>query len=85
MRNITTENYVIEFDTGYKSLTNIINERNYTKIFLLVDENTEKYCLNTFIKKTKLKPHLIKISSGEEITFMNFNSITEINIATLFI
>ena len=66
MRNITTENYVIEFDSGYKSLTNIINERNYTKIFLLVDENTEKYCLNTFIKKTKLKPHLIKINSGEE-------------------
>ena len=32
MRNITTENYVIEFDSGYKSLTNIINERNYTKI-----------------------------------------------------
>ena len=66
MRNITTENYVIEFDSGYKSLTNIINERNYTKIFLLVDENTEKYCLNTFIKKTKLKPQLIKMSSGEE-------------------
>ena len=46
MRNITTENYVIEFDSGYKSLSNIINERNYTKIFLLVDENTEKYCFS---------------------------------------
>ena len=61
MRNIATENYVIEFDSGYKSLRNIINEGNYTKIFLLVDENTEKHCLNTFIEKTKLKPHLKKI------------------------
>jgi len=40
----------------------------YTKIFVLVDENTEKFCLPLFLKKL---PHLtvtgiIRIKSGEE-------------------
>ena len=66
MKNIKTENYTIDFETGYKSLTCIVAEKNYSKIFLLVDENTKKYCLDTFTKKSKLDSILIKIDSGEE-------------------
>ena len=66
MKNIKTENYDIDFETGYKSLTSIVVEKNYSKIFLLVDENTKKYCVDTFTKKSKLDSILIKIDSGEE-------------------
>jgi len=66
MKNIKTENYIIDFETGYKSLSSIVVEKNYSKIFLLVDENTKKHCLDTFTKKSKLDSILIKINSGEE-------------------
>ena len=66
MKKILTENYAIEFESGYESLIKIIDEKKYSKIFLLVDENTEKFCLNIFKDKTNLDPNLIKIKSGEE-------------------
>ena len=66
MEKILTENYAIEFESGYESLIKIIDEKKYSKIFLLVDENTEKFCLNIFKDKTNLDPNLIKIKSGEE-------------------
>jgi len=66
MEKILTENYAIEFESGYESLIKIIDEKKYSKIFLLVDENTENFCLNIFKDKTNLDPNLIKIKSGEE-------------------
>ena len=66
MEKILTENYAIEFESGYESLIKIIGEKKYSKIFLLVDENTENFCLNIFKDKTNLDPNLIKIKSGEE-------------------
>ena len=54
MEKILTENYAIEFESGYESLIKIIDEKKYSKIFLLVDENTEKFCLNIFKDKTNL-------------------------------
>ena len=66
MEKILTENYAIEFESGYESLIKIIAEKKYSKIFLLVDENTENFCLNIFKDKSNLDPYLIKIKSGEE-------------------
>ncbi len=66
MKKILTENYAIEFESGYESLIKIIGEKKYSKIFLLVDENTENFCLNIFKDKTNSDPNLIKIKSGEE-------------------
>ena len=66
MKKIITDSYAIEFESGYDSLIEIIDKRKYSKIFLLVDENTENYCLNIFKDKTNLSPNLIRIKSGEE-------------------
>jgi len=66
MEKFTADNYTIEFVSGYKSLINIIDKKKYSKIFLLVDQNTEKYCSNIFKRKSKLKPNLIRINSGEQ-------------------
>jgi 3-dehydroquinate synthase len=44
-------------------LNNYLKDKNYTKIFILLDENIEKYCLNLLSLNFKYK--IIKISSGE--------------------
>ncbi len=66
MEKIITDNYAVEFESGYESLIKIIDINKYSKIFLLVDENTENFCLNIFKDKTNLEPNLVKIKSGEE-------------------
>jgi 3-dehydroquinate synthase len=40
-------------------------ERSYSKVFVLVDEQTEKYCL-PLLSKTLFDVHVIRIKSGEE-------------------
>ena len=40
-------------------------ERSYSQVFVLVDENTEKYCL-PILTRTLFDVKVIKISSGEE-------------------
>ena len=50
----------------YSSLTEKINSGNFSSIFILVDENTEKYCLDILLRKTKIESfNQINISSGE--------------------
>ena len=50
----------------YSSLTEKINSGNFSSIFILVDENTEKYCLDIFLQKSKIKSYnKIDILSGE--------------------
>ena len=50
----------------YSSLTEKINSGNFSSIFILVDENTEKYCLDIFLRKSKIESfNQINISSGE--------------------
>lgn len=50
----------------YSTLTEKINSGNFSSIFILVDENTEKYCLDIFLQKSKIESfNQINISSGE--------------------
>ena len=50
----------------YSTLIEKINSGNFSSIFILVDENTEKYCLDIFLQKSKIKSfNQINISSGE--------------------
>jgi 3-dehydroquinate synthase len=50
----------------YSSLTEKINSGNFSSIFILVDENTEKFCLDIFLKKSKIETfNQINILSGE--------------------
>ena len=50
----------------YSSLNEKINSGNFSSIFILVDENTEKFCLDIFLKKSKIETfNQINILSGE--------------------
>ena len=51
----------------YLFIAKKINSDKFSSIFVLVDENTEKFCLELFIKKSGIKSfNKIIISSGEE-------------------
>tara|TARA_A100001015_G_scaffold148294_1_gene164493 strand:+ start:38 stop:1072 length:1035 start_codon:yes stop_codon:yes gene_type:complete len=50
----------------YSTLIEKINSGDFSSIFILVDENTEKYCLDVFLRKSKIKSfNQINILSGE--------------------
>ncbi len=58
---------VVYESQSFGELLKFLEERRYQKIFILVDENTEKYCLpilNPFIHS--YEPVVIKIQSGED-------------------
>ena len=51
----------------YLSIAEKINSDKFSSTFVLVDENTEKFCLELFIKKSGIKSfNKIVIASGEE-------------------
>ena len=51
----------------YSSLTEKVSSDKFSSIFILVDENTEQFCLEIFIKKSGIKLfNKIIIDSGED-------------------
>ncbi len=51
----------------YSSITEKISSDKYSSIFILVDENTDEFCLEIFIKKSGIKLfNKIIIASGED-------------------
>jgi 3-dehydroquinate synthase len=68
MDSISANDSVIHFnETCYSSLNEHINSRNFSKIFILVDENTHQYCLPILLEKlsTSTAIEIIEIESGE--------------------
>ena len=66
MKIISTNTYEIRFeDDGYSHLIEQVKSKSYTKIFVLVDENTKQYCLNPFKKKFSISFEILEIESGE--------------------
>ena len=68
MDSITANDSVIHFNENcYNSLNEHIKENNFSKIFILVDENTHHYCLARFLEKleTSIVIEIIEIESGE--------------------
>lgn len=68
MDSITTKNCIIHFNENcYNFVNKHIKENNFSKIFILVDENTNHYCLPYFLEKleTNLVIEIIEIESGE--------------------
>ncbi|WP_335965358.1 3-dehydroquinate synthase [Galbibacter sp. PAP.153] len=55
-------------DKAYKKLNQLLETKNYSKVFLLVDENTHAQCLPTFLGKLEnaYDIEIIEIQSGEE-------------------
>ncbi|WP_223034501.1 3-dehydroquinate synthase [Hanstruepera marina] len=68
MDSIRTSDYDIHFNsTCYKKLNIHLAERNYSIIFVLVDENTHNYCLPSFLSQVVTNSHIeiIEIEPGE--------------------
>ena len=69
MESITTTDYTIHFNSEcYNQINDHLNRCDYSKIFVLVDENTHNYCLPQFLAKleTTVVIEIIEIESGEE-------------------
>lgn len=68
MKSILTNNYAIHFNSAcYKRLNSFIADSNFSKIFVLVDSNTHKYCLPYFLSNITASANfeIIEIESGE--------------------
>ena len=77
MKEINTNTYQIAFGKpGYSLLKSLITNNLYSKVSVLVDDNTEKYCLDMFKQIINQGISIIKISSGEE--FKNLDTSTAI-------
>ena len=69
MVSIVSNGYSIHFNqSGYDNLNSNIKEHNYSKIFVLVDENTNEYCLPQFLPmiETQSEIEIVELESGEE-------------------
>ena len=68
MDSIKANDSIIHFNNKcYTSLNQHIEENNFSKIFILVDENTHQYCLPKFLEQleTEKTIEIIEIESGE--------------------
>ena len=69
MTPIQSDNYTIYFnDASFVYLENLLKTETYSKIFVLVDENTNEHCLPYFLANlpTKIEIEIIEIEPGEE-------------------
>lgn len=68
MTSINTPNSKVFFsDEAYEALNKHLVKRDYSKVFILVDENTHKHCLGAFMGSISgdYSFEIIEIDSGE--------------------
>lgn len=73
MKPIKSIDYTIFFENSLQQLSNFLSESNYSKVFILVDSNTEIHCLpivHEILKGTEYD--LIEITPGEENKNIDF-------------
>ena len=69
MQTIQANNYQVFFnDNGYTYLTETLTTSSYSKIFILVDENTAQFCLPKLLAAlaTEIEIEIIELDAGEE-------------------
>lgn len=69
MEVIKASDYNVEFGAeGYNSLNELISRKSYSKLFILVDENTFENCYPKFIPnlESDISIEVIEIDAGEE-------------------
>ena len=79
MNTISAADYSIVFnDNAYQHVNDLLQVNNYSKIFILVDENTNEYCLPEFLPliATEIPFEIIEIESGEQNK--NIHTCTEV-------
>ncbi|MFL1895531.1 3-dehydroquinate synthase [Aquimarina sp. 2-A2] len=68
MTPIVSKDSVVYFNTsGYDAINQYLNKNKPSKIFILVDSNTQEFCLATFLTflQTELSIEVIEIEAGE--------------------
>ncbi|QTD38001.1 3-dehydroquinate synthase [Polaribacter batillariae] len=86
MKSIQAINYPVHFQNkAYKEISHLLLKKDYSTIFILVDENTFEHCYPKFISNlvTDKKIEVIEIESGEihkniETCISVWNAITEL-------
>ena len=79
MQTITANNYSVYFDLeGYETLAELLIPSRYSKIFILVDENTSQYCLPHLLNNlvTEIEIEIIELEVGE--IHKNIETCTEV-------
>jgi len=69
MQTIQANNYEVFFnENGYTYLNEILDTKSYSKIFILVDENTSNHCLPRLLSllATEIVIEIIELEAGEE-------------------
>ena len=72
MTPIQSNTYTIYFnDSSFSYLENLLKPDVYSKIFVLVDENTNEYCLPYFLSNlpTEIEIEIIALSSAIAFSF----------------
>ena len=68
MQTILANNYPIHFnENGYEALNSFLSESKYSNIFIIVDNNTEEFCLSKFLPylQTDLTIEIMEFEAGE--------------------
>ena len=68
MESITTSSYAVHFNQrAYDAINSHLSQKSYSKIFILVDENTHQFCLPDFMARLQGDHdfEIIEIESGE--------------------
>ena len=69
MNSIETKTYTVHFnDTAYQAINNYIAAYHFSKVFILVDNNTHEHCLGKFIAHLEVTSaiEIIEIEAGEQ-------------------
>jgi 3-dehydroquinate synthase len=69
MQSIQANNYPIHFnESGYEALNLHLKENKYSNLFIIVDSNTNEFCLPKFLPfiETDLTIEIIEFTNGEE-------------------
>lgn len=69
MQSIDAHGYLVHFNKkGYVALADFLATRNYSGIYIIVDSNTNEYCLPNFLSElqTDVKIEIIEVDPGEE-------------------
>ena len=79
MQTIQATNYYVFFnETGYEKLASYLVPTHYSKIFILVDDNTSQYCLPHLLNNlaTEIEIEIIELEAGE--SHKNIATCTEV-------
>jgi 3-dehydroquinate synthase len=74
MQTIQSDSYAIYFDNSITELANFVKQGNYSRVFILTDENTGVHCLPIIKQQLDVLDNfdIIEVNAGEESKTIDF-------------